>query len=136
MINGSSNVNISWSDHNFTTAITYCVEINLGSTETVLLNPVCGLTGTQYIFSYPNHTVCDRFSFTVTPTEGERSGTPSQPVPGFFTQARGVYMSCQSCIATLSIDVTGTGEQITVNQGEDMSRKIIIFKTMVSAVVA
>ena len=108
----------------------------LDSTETVPLDPVCGLNGTQYTFSYPNHTVCDRFSFTVTPTEGERSGTPSQPVTGFFTQARGVYMSCQPCIATFSIDVTGTGEQITVSQGEDMSRKIITFETMVSAVVA
>ena len=83
-------ITLYWTDR-FTTPLTYCVEINqtvLGSTETVPLDPVCGLTGTQYTFSHP-HTVCDRFSFTVTPTEGGRRGVSSQPVPGHFTQARG-----------------------------------------------
>ncbi len=35
--------------------------------------------------------VCDRFSFTVTPTEGEMRGTTStsEPVTGFFTRVDG-----------------------------------------------
>ena len=46
----------------------------------------------EYIFTYSNPiSVCDRFSFTVTPTEGEMRGTTSEPVTGFFTRAEGVY---------------------------------------------
>ena len=59
----------------------------LNSTVQELL--VKGLTGMQYLFTSLNHSVCDRFSFTVTPTEGGRRGTSSQPVTGFFTQAGG-----------------------------------------------
>ena len=63
----------------------------LDSTETVVLNSVCGLVN-EYIFTYSNLiSVCDRFSFTVTPTDGEMRGTTSEPVTGFFTRAEGVY---------------------------------------------
>ncbi|XP_064391943.1 uncharacterized protein LOC135339654 [Halichondria panicea] len=69
-----------------------CVEITrttLDSTETVVLNSVCGLVN-EYIFTYSNLiSVCDRFSFTVTPTDGEMRGTTSEPVTGFFTRAEG-----------------------------------------------
>ncbi len=73
--------------------IEYCVDITrttLDSTETVVLDSVCGLTN-EYTFTYSNPSVCDRFSFTVTPTEGEMRGTTSEPVTGFFTRAEGVY---------------------------------------------
>ena len=84
---------IDWSGQNFTTNITYDMDITrviLGSSVQDPLTPVIGLTQTVYTFSYPNHTVCDRFSFTVTPTERGRRGTPSQPVIGFFTQSKGM----------------------------------------------
>ena len=87
---GAQSIIIDWSGQNFTTSIMYDIDITrmvLGSTVQEL--SVQGLTGTQYTFSHPDHTVCDRFSFTVTPTEGGRRGTSSQPVTGFFTQARG-----------------------------------------------
>ncbi len=67
----------------------YCVDITrttLDSTETT----VCGLAN-EYIFVYPNRSVCDRFSFTVTPTEGEMRGTTSEPDTGFLMRAEGVY---------------------------------------------
>ena len=72
----------------------YCVDITrtiLDSTQTVVLDYVCGLAN-EYIFTYSNPiSVCDRFSFTLTPTEGEMRGTTSEPVTGFFTRAEGVY---------------------------------------------
>ncbi|XP_064391413.1 uncharacterized protein LOC135339233 isoform X4 [Halichondria panicea] len=70
----------------------YCVDITrttLDSTETVVLDSLCGLAN-EYTFTYSNPiSVCDRFSFTVTPTEGEMRGTTSEPVTGFFTRAEG-----------------------------------------------
>ena len=72
----------------------YCVDVNttiLDLTQTVVLDSVCGLVN-EYIFTYSNPiSVCDRFSFTVTPTDGEMRGTTSEPVTGFFTRAEGVY---------------------------------------------
>ncbi len=73
----------------------YCVDITrttLDSTETVALDSVsvCGLANYEYIFTYVfNRRVCDRFSFTVTPTEGEMRGTTSEPDTGFFTRVEG-----------------------------------------------
>ena len=61
----------------------------LDSTETDS-DSVCGLAN-EYIFTYPNPSVCDRFSFTVTPTEGEMRGTTSEPDTGFFMRVEGVY---------------------------------------------
>ncbi len=63
----------------------------LDSTQTVVLDSVCGVAN-EYIFMYSNPiSVCDRFSFTVTPTGGEMRGRTSEPVTGFFTRAEGVY---------------------------------------------
>ncbi len=73
----------------------YCVDITkttLDSIEIVVLDAVCGLTN-KYTFTNSNPiSVCDRFSFTVTPTDGEMRGTTSEPVTGFFTRVEGVYM--------------------------------------------
>ncbi len=49
---------------------------------------VCGLAN-EYIFTYSNHSVCDRFSFTLTPTEGEMRGTTSEPDTGYLTRVEG-----------------------------------------------
>ncbi len=70
----------------------YCVNINRTiqhSSEIVVLDSVRGLVN-EYIFMYSNPiSVCDRFTFTVTPTEGEIKGTTSEPDTGFFTRVKG-----------------------------------------------
>ena len=85
-------ITVTWNALPFTN---YCVDVNrttLDSTETVVLDSECGLTN-EYIFTYFNPiSVCDRFSFTVTPTEGEMRGTTSEPVTGFFIRGQKVCM--------------------------------------------
>ena len=81
----------------------YCVDITrtiLNSTQTVALDSVCGLVN-EYIFTYSNPSVCDRFSFTVTPTDGEMRGRTSESVTGFFTMAEGVYGTLYTLLVTL-----------------------------------
>ena len=73
----------------------YCVDINKTTLDSSALNSECGIAD-RYIFMYSNHSVCDRFSFTVTPTEGERRGTTSEPDTGFFTRTEGVYGALHS----------------------------------------
>ena len=66
-------------------------ESTLDFTETAVFDSVCGLVN-EYIFTYSNPiSVCDRFSFTVTPTDGEMRGTTSEPDTGFFMSTKGVY---------------------------------------------
>ena len=90
--NGTNVITISWVDHPFTTNITYCVDViqMFGSADTSQLVPsVCGVTETMYPFPSPDHGPCDRFNFTVTPTDGVNNGTSSEPFTGYFTQATG-----------------------------------------------
>ena len=92
VMNEEDTITISWVDYNFTSDITYCVDVvqMLGSDETSLLvSSEYGLTETVYTFTSPGHGPCDTFNFTVTPTDGEDNGTSSEPVIGYFTQARG-----------------------------------------------
>ena len=92
VMSGEDTITISWVDYNFTFNITYCVDVvqMFGSTETSLLvSSECGLTETVYTFTSPSHGPCDTFNFTVTPTDGVDNGTSSEPVTGYFTQARG-----------------------------------------------
>ncbi len=73
----------------------YCVDITKTTLDSsAVFNSTCahGLSN-EYIFMYSNPSVCDRFSFTVTPTDGEMRGTTSEPVIGFFTRAKGVYVA-------------------------------------------
>ena len=87
--NGEDTITISWVDHPFTTNITYCVDViqilRLNET-TLLVLSVCGLTGTAFSYISPGHDHCDRFNFTVIPTDGVDNGTSSEPVTGYFTQ--------------------------------------------------
>ena len=105
--NGEDTITISWVDHPFTTSITYCVDVIqiLGSTETSQLDSTeCGLTETLYSFTPPGHGPCDRFNFTVIATDGVNK-TSSQPVTGYFTQARGKSLfvsSITSMVYTLA----------------------------------
>ncbi|XP_064391360.1 uncharacterized protein LOC135339139 isoform X2 [Halichondria panicea] len=67
----------------------YCVDITestLDSTETVVIDSLCGFTN-EYIFMYSDNSVCARF--TVTPTDGEMRGTTSELCTGLFTRAEG-----------------------------------------------
>ena len=83
---------VDWSGQVFTSNITFDVHITrmtLGSSQIFLFKEIRNLVNMHYRFTSLNHSVCDRFSFTVTPTEGGRRGISSQPVTGFFTQARG-----------------------------------------------
>ena len=95
VLSAPSTITVTW---NALPLTEYCVDINkttLDSTETVALDSVsvCGLAN-QHIFTYSNlysnRSVCDRFSFTVTP-DGEMRGTTSEPVTGFFTRAESMY---------------------------------------------
>ncbi len=90
VLSAPNNITVTWTALPSTE---YCVDINkttLDPTETMVLDSVCGLAN-EYSFTYTNYSVCDRFSFTVTPTEGEMRGTTSEPVAGFFQTARGMY---------------------------------------------
>ncbi|XP_064391332.1 uncharacterized protein LOC135339104 isoform X5 [Halichondria panicea] len=89
VLNATNTITVMW---NALPLTKYCVDINrttLDSTQTVVLDSVCGLAN-EYIFTYSNPiSMCDRFSFTVTPTDGEMRGTTSEPNTGFFTRAEG-----------------------------------------------
>ena len=92
VMNGEDTITISWVDYNFTSTIAYCVVVlqTFGSDETSqLVSSECGLTETVYSFIISGHGPCDTFNFTVTPTDGVNNGTSSEPVIGYFTQARG-----------------------------------------------
>ena len=92
VMNEEDTIAISWVDYNFTSIITYCVDViqMFGSTETSqLVSSECGLTETVYTFTSLSHGPCDTFNLTVTPTDGVDNGASSEPVTGYFTQARG-----------------------------------------------
>ena len=87
--NARDTITLSWGKYNFTTNITYCVDVNQPFGMPLLVSSECGLTDTVYTFTSPGHGPCDRFNFTVTPTDGVTNGTSSEPVTGYFTPDRG-----------------------------------------------
>ncbi len=99
IVNAASTITVTWSAVPLTE---YCVNINkttLNSSETIILDPVCTNTN-HFNLTYLDHSVCDRFSFTVTPTDGGRRGTTSEPETGFFTISGG-KCSCVCFIVNL-----------------------------------
>ncbi len=68
--------------NNFTTDLTYRLEVTL---DNIIVTTVYNKSN-QFKFE---HSVCDLFSFTVTPTAMEMEGRPSEPVTGFFTTVTG-----------------------------------------------
>ncbi len=99
VLSAPNTIIVMWSAPPYTN---YCVNINrttLDSTETVVFDSksVCGLAN-EYIFMYSNPSLCDSFSFTITPTEGEMRGTTSEPDTGFFRTVRGHYVIIIICI--------------------------------------
>ena len=88
--NTRDSITLSWVSYNYTNNITYCVNIIQLNETSLLVSSECGLTETVYTFTSPGHGPCDTFNFTVTPTDGVDNGTSSEPVTGYFTQARGL----------------------------------------------
>ncbi len=97
VLNSETHITISVTN-NFTLDIpTYHADISLttlGTNEMVELPPLNGIQN-QVQFNYQqlkNHTVCDIFSFTVTPITCElgMEGRSSEPVTGFFTTVTGL----------------------------------------------
>ena len=71
--------------------------MTLATNEMVTLPPLNGQNQVQQ-FNYrqtDNHTVCDIFTFTVTPfIESGMEGRYSEPVTGFFTTVTGTSCEC------------------------------------------
>ncbi len=92
VLNGETNITVSVTNNFTTNILAYRVDISLttlGTNEMVTLPPLNGGQN-QFIFGYPNHTVCDIFNFTVTPiSRSGMNGNKSEPVTGFFTQVTG-----------------------------------------------
>ena len=89
MLNDKSNITVSVINNFTLKNLTYRVDI---SNEMITLTPLNG-GQSQVQFTYKqtnNHTVCDIFSFTVTPiSESGMEGRSSEPVTGFFTTVTG-----------------------------------------------
>ncbi len=95
VLNGETKITISVMNNFTMNNLTYRVDISLVplvTNEMVALSPLNGIQN-QVQFNYKqlkNHTVCDIFSFTVTPiSESGMEGRSSEPVTGFFTQVTG-----------------------------------------------
>ncbi len=95
VVNGETNIAVSVTNNFTINNLTYLVDISLttlSTNEMVALPPLNGvLNQVQFNYEQPNnHTVCDKFYFTVTPiSESVMEGNISEPVSGFFTQAIG-----------------------------------------------
>ncbi len=107
--------------------------MTLGTNEMVTLPPLNGGQN-QVQFNYgqtDNHTVCDIFTFTVTPfSESGMKGRSSEPVTGFFTTVTGtvnIFIKRVLCL------ITTTDNNITplISQGGNVSRKIVHLGGMV-----
>ncbi len=83
-------INNQW--NNLTYRVDISLIITLGTNEMVALPPLNGGQN-QVQFNYrqtDNHTVCDIFTFTVTPiSESGMEGRFSEPMTGFFTTVTG-----------------------------------------------
>ncbi|XP_064391972.1 uncharacterized protein LOC135339659 isoform X2 [Halichondria panicea] len=96
VLNGETKITVSVMNNFTMNNLAYRVDISLVplvTNEMVALPPLNGIQN-QVQFNYQqlkNHTVCDIFSFTVTPitSESRMEGNQSEPVTGFFTQVTG-----------------------------------------------
>ncbi|XP_064391808.1 uncharacterized protein LOC135339586 [Halichondria panicea] len=93
VLNGETKITVSVMNNFTINNLAYRVDISLVplvTNEMVALSPLNGIQN-QVQFNYKqlkNHTVCDIFSFTVTPitSESGMEGRSSEPVTGFFTR--------------------------------------------------
>ena len=96
VLNGEAKITVSVMNNFTMNNLAFRVDISLVplvTNEMVALPPLNGIQN-QVQFNYQqlnNHTVCDIFSFTVTPINSESGmeGRSSEPVTGFFTRVTG-----------------------------------------------
>ncbi len=96
VLNGENDITVTVANNFTTNSLAYHVDISLVTLVTndvvAELPPLNGVQN-QVQFNYEqlnNHTVCDIFSFTVTPiSESGMEGISSEPVTGFFTTITG-----------------------------------------------
>ncbi len=96
VVNGETNIAVSVTNKFTINSLTILVDIFLNTNEMVTLPPLNG--GQNLNYRQPNHTVCDIFSFTVTPiSESGMEGRSSEPVTGFFTTVTGTVNYYKTC---------------------------------------
>ena len=95
VLNGETKITVSVMNNFTMNNLTFRVDISLVplvTNEMVALPPLNGIQN-QVQFNYQqlkDHTVCDTFTFTVTPfSESGVEGNKSEPVTGFFTTVTG-----------------------------------------------
>ncbi len=95
MVNGETNISVTVTNKFTSNNLAFRVNIfltTLGTNEMVALPPLNGGQN-QVHFNYrqtDNNTVCDIFTFTVTPiSESGMEGRSSEPITGFFTTVTG-----------------------------------------------
>ena len=94
----AENITVSWKNR-FTTKPSFCVDArSVGSFETIA--SVC-VNDTQYTFTSLDTDLCEELSFTVTPTDGERNGTSSEPVTDYFKNRKGACVNIMPIISKL-----------------------------------
>ncbi len=138
VLNGENDITVTVVN-NFTNNLVFRVNISLVTLVTnevvAELPPLNGVPN-QVQFNcrqLSNHTVCDRFSFTVTPiSESGMEGRSSEPVTGFFTTVTGTVNISIKRVLCLTI-TTGNNNDVTplISQGEDVSMKIVNLGGMV-----
>ena len=95
VVNNETSITISVTNNFTMKTLTFRVHISLttlGTNEMVALPPLNGgQNQVQFNYRQPdNHTVCDIFTFIVTPfSESGMEGRSSEPVTGFFTTVTG-----------------------------------------------
>ncbi len=130
VLTAPNTITVTWNALPFTEYSVDTTKTTLDYTEIVVLDSVCGLAN-EYIFMYSDPTsVCDRFSFTVTPTDGEMRGTTSEPDTGFFTRAEGVYGALYTLLVTLLHYAGSIEERHRIRESEE--NKSVGFKATVS----
>ncbi|XP_064391481.1 uncharacterized protein LOC135339333 isoform X2 [Halichondria panicea] len=121
VLNGETKITVSVMNNFTMNNLAYRVDISLVplvTNEMVALSPLNGIQN-QVQFNYQqlkNHTVCDIFTFTVTPitSESGMEGRSSEPVTGFFTR-----VTDNNNVAPL------------ISQGRNVLRKIVHLGGMV-----
>ncbi len=128
-------INNQW--NNLTYRVNISLIITLGTNEMVALPPLNGGQN-QVQFNYrqtDNHTVCDIFTFTVTPiSESGMEGRSSEPMTGFFTTVTGtvnIFIKRVLCLTT----TTDNNIAPLISQGGNVLRKIVHLGSMVRYVL-
>ena len=142
VLNGETKITISVMNNFTMNNLAYRVDISLVplvTNEMVALPPLNGIQN-QVQFNYQqlkNHTVCDIFSFTVTPitSESGMEGRSSEPVTGFFTQVTGTVNVFIKRVLRLTITTDNNNVAPLISQGGNVSRKIVHLGGMVRDVL-